>query len=96
MVQKVTIITDASVALKPLVESAIRSELHMLQLGLERTRERLRFFEQKYGMSSEEFEQKWNRGEIEESLEVIEWAGEMKTGNLLEAQRQALLGAQLN
>ena len=68
----------------------------MLQLGLERTRERLRVFEQKYGMSSEEFEQKWSRGEIEESLDVIGWAGEMKTGNLLEAQRQALLGAQLN
>jgi hypothetical protein len=52
MVQQVMISTDTSVALRPLVESAIRSELRMLELGLERTRQYLRGFEVQYGISS--------------------------------------------
>lgn len=90
MVQQITITTDTSVNLKPLLESAIRSELRLLGLGLERTRQRLRTFEEQYDMPSEEFARRFNAGEIAESLEFIEWAGEIKTYELLEAQRQAL------
>jgi len=96
MSQQVTVTTDAPVALKPLIESAIRTELRMLELGLERTSQRLRAFEAQYGLTSEEFERRFETGEVEESLDFIEWAGEMKTYRLLQAQRQALQGVQLN
>jgi len=95
MAQQVTITTDAQVALKPLLESALRSELRMLELSLQRTSQRLRSFEAQYGLSSEEFERRFNAGEVEESLDFIEWAGELKTYRLLDAQRQALQGARL-
>ena len=95
MAQQVTVTTDAQVALKPLLESAIRSELRMLELSLRRTSQRLLDFEVQYGLTSEEFERRFNAGETAESLDFIEWVGEIKTYRLLDAQRQALHGVQL-
>ena len=95
MAQQVTITTDAQVALKPLLESALRSELRMLELSLQRTSQRLHAFEAQYGLTSDEFERRFNAGKLEESLDFIEWAGELKTLRLLEAQHQALQGVQL-
>lgn len=95
MSQEVTVISEAAVSLKPLIESAIRTELRMLELGLERTSQHLRSFEEKYGMASEEFEHRFEAGEIAESLDFIEWAGEIKTYLLLQTHRQALQGARI-
>ena len=96
MTQQVTIVTETSVALKPLIEAAIQSELRILELGLERTQQRLRGFEEQYNLTSDDFERRFEAGEIEESLDFIEWSGEIKTHHLLETQRQALKGARLN
>ncbi len=95
MVQQVTVTTNAPIALKPLIEAALRSELRMLELSLQRTSQRLRAFEAQYGLASDEFERRFNAGEVEESLDFIEWAGEIKTYRLLDTQRQALQGIQL-
>jgi hypothetical protein len=96
MSQNVIVTTDASVALKPLLESAIRSELRLLDLGLARTSQRLRAFEDQYGLTSEEFERRFSTGEWGESLDYTEWAGEIKTYHLLKAQQQALQNARLH
>jgi hypothetical protein len=95
MSQQVIVTTDAPVALKPLIESAIRSELRMLELGLARTSQRLHAFEDQYGLTSEEFERRFAAGDIAETLDYIEWAGEIKTYHLLKAQQQALQKVQL-
>ena len=95
MAQQVTLTTDTQIALKPLIESALRSELRMLELSLQRTTRRLQAFEVQYGLTSDEFEHRFNAGEIEESLDFIEWAGEIKTLRLLEAQHHALQRIQL-
>ena len=95
MAQQVIVTTDAQVALKPLLESALRSELRLRELSLQRTSQRLRAFEAQYGLTSDEFEHRFNAGEVEESLDFIEWAGEIKTYRLLDAQRHALQGVQL-
>ena len=95
MTQHLTLTTDAPVALKPLIESAIRSELRMLEIGLERTRQHLQAFEEQYGLTSAEFARRFEAGELEESLEFIEWVGEIKTGRLLEAHQEALRGVHL-
>jgi hypothetical protein len=95
MRQQVVVTTDAPVALKPLLASAIQSELRLLELGLTRTSERLHAFEEQYGFTSEDFERRFEAGEVAESLDFIEWAGEIKTSRLLQAQRQALQSVQL-
>ncbi len=94
--QQVIITTNRPVALRPLVESAIRSELRLLNLGLERTQHRLDKFEQQYGLASDEFERRFSAGDMAENLDFIEWEGEIKTYKLLRAQQQALQEAQLN
>lgn len=96
MAQQVTVTSDAQIALKPLIESALRSELRMLEFSLQRTAQRLQTFEAQYGLTSEEFERRFNIGQVEESLDFIEWAGEIKTYRLLDAHRQALQGVRLS
>ena len=96
MRQQVVVTTDAPAALKPLLASAIQSELRMLELGLARITERLQAFEKQYNLTSAEFEQRFETGEIGESLDYIEWAGEIKTSRRLEGQWQALQRATLH
>ncbi len=96
MSQQVTVTADTQVELKPLIEAAIRSEVRMLELGLERTRDRLRAFEERYHISSELFMKEFTTGSIDENLDYIEWAGEIKTSALLEAQLHALQEAHIN
>jgi hypothetical protein len=96
MRQQVVVTTDAPAALKPLLASAIQAELCMLELGLARIAERLQAFEKQYGLTSEEFAQRFETGEIGESLDYIEWAGEIETYRCLEGQWQALQKATLH
>ena len=93
MSQHVTVTSDTSIDLKPLLESAIRDEVRLLDLSLSRTAERLRAFETQYGMTSEAFMQRFEARELNESLDYIEWAGEIKTYHLLQTQQQALRNA---
>lgn len=96
MVQQITITADTPIALKPLIESAVQSELRMLELGIERTTQRLHAFEEQYALTSAEFEHRFETGTVDESLDFIEWAGEIKTYQLLKLQLQTLQELQLN
>lgn len=93
MSQHVIVTSNTSVDLKPLLESAIRDEVRLLELSLFRTVERLQAFEAQYAMTSEVFMQRFEAGELRESLDYIEWAGEIKTYSLLHKQQQALQNA---
>jgi hypothetical protein len=95
MIQEITIKSDSSVNLKPLIEAAIRGELKVLTHGIKRTRAKLAEFEQQFGMSSDEFEQKFANAELNESLDFIEWFGEIKTLRLLSQQQNALEQAEI-
>jgi hypothetical protein len=90
MIQQVTITSEAQASLKPLVEAAIRRELRVVEHGIQRTRERLDAFEKQYDMTSQEFERRFGAAELKESLDFIEWWGEIKTLQLLEDQQRAL------
>ena len=81
--------------LKPLVEAAIRSQLRELELGIQRTQARLRDFESRYHMPTEEFHRRLTEDELEETLEFIEWEGERKLLSALEEDRQVLLNSRV-
>jgi hypothetical protein len=53
---------------------------------LARIAEHLQAFAKQYGLTSEEFAHRFATGEIGESLDYIEWAGEIKTYRRLEGQ----------
>jgi hypothetical protein len=96
MLQQLTIKTSNRAALKPILQSAISNEKKMLTLGLERTRQRLAEFEQKFGMSSAEFERRLTADELEETVEFTDWRLEIGALRLLESQYKALQEAQVD
>ena len=90
MLQHVRVTSSGPAAIKPLLEAAIRSQMRALEHGIQRTRERLVEFELRFQLSSAEFEHGFESGQIEETIEYIEWSGEIKTLHLLEDQMSAL------
>ncbi len=88
---QVTLISPSGVAIKPMVESALRSELKLIELGLKQTALHLQEYETQYGMTSDEFYRALTQDELQETLDTIDWAGEYKTRQKLQAKRQALL-----
>ena len=90
MEQQVTITTASKEALRPLVLSAIENEKSMLQLGIERTRERLAQFEERHRMSSEVFERRLNALELQETVDFTDWRMEIGMLRLLKSQYRAL------
>lgn len=95
MLQQLTITTDETARLKPLIEVAIQNEAKLLAHGIQRTRDKLRLFEQRFGFASEDFERRFAAGEFKETLDFIEWSGEIKMLRILEGQQRALAGAQI-
>jgi hypothetical protein len=59
------------------------------------TREHLVNFEKRYDMSSAEFERQFHPGDLEETLEFIEWEGEIETLHLLEEKRSIIKSAHI-
>ncbi len=96
MLQQLTIKTEDRALLKPLLKSAIENEKKMVLLGIERTQRQLTEFEEKYGMSSKEFEQRLNRSDLEETVEFSDWRMEIGMLHLLERQYKALHDAELD
>lgn len=96
MLQEIVIRSSAEEPIKPLVESAIRRQLKTLQHGITRTKERIAEFENRLGMTSAEFEQKLQAGNIEETIETIDWNMELAALRLLESQYQSLSEAKID
>ena len=95
MLQQVTINTHHKATLRPILCSALDGQKKMVSFGLQRTRQRLAEFEHQFGMNSEEFEQRLNAGEIDETVAFTDWRMELGMTRLLEEQYQALQEAQI-
>ena len=60
-----------------LLTRALTTEYRRLQLELRITEERIRKFEEKYGMTSEEFKKKYMHGELGDDEDFMKWYGEL-------------------
>ena len=96
MLQEITIRTENAEVLKPLVRAAMEREIKLLEYSVQRTRDALRVFEQRFNMATEEFERKFRSGEIEESLDFIDWWMETEALHYLVSQLQSMREAQLD
>ncbi|OKH40091.1 hypothetical protein NIES2119_03970 [[Phormidium ambiguum] IAM M-71] len=70
------IICDYPESLKQFIEEALSKRITSLKDGIRRTEERIKEFEGKYQMSTEEFLRRFENDEIQETLELDEWIGE--------------------
>ncbi|MDO8752308.1 MAG: hypothetical protein Q7J80_00315 [Anaerolineales bacterium] len=95
MLQQITIQTPNAKRLKPLIRSVIENAVDDVVHGIELTRAKLEAFEKQYKMSTAEFESRFKPGDLEETLDFIEWEGEIKTLNLLEEKRNTLKDAKI-
>jgi hypothetical protein len=95
MLQQITIQTSNAKRLKPLIKSAIQSQLDDVEHGIKLTHERLETFEKQYNMSTAEFLRRFKPGDLEETLDFIDWQGETKMLALLEEKKAAYKEAQV-
>lgn len=96
MVEHVSIATTQREMLEPLIKSALAREKQTLALGIARTRARLAEFEQRFEMTSAEFERQLLAHELVETPEFTDWRMELGMLRLLQAQSQALEEAHID
>lgn len=94
MLQQITIQTPNAKRLKPLLKSAIQSQLVDIEHGIQLTRARLEAFEKQYNMSTSEFLRRFTPDDLAETLDFIDWQGETKMLALLEEKKAAFKEAQ--
>jgi hypothetical protein len=87
---QITLVSPQERPLQPIIEAALHNELRLLEAGLHRTDVRIRDFETRYGMSTAEFLRKHQNDEIEETLELIEWVGEVRMRERLQEKIKML------
>jgi hypothetical protein len=95
MLQQVTIQTPDAKKLKPLLKSAIQSQLDEIEHGLKLTYARLAAFEKQYGMSTAEFLRRFTPDDLGETLDFMDWQGETKMLALLEEKKNTLKQARV-
>ena len=95
MYQQITIQTSDAKRLKPLLNSVLGYAVDDVKNGIRLTRAKLKAFEKQYNLSTAEFERRFKPGDLEESLDFIEWQGEIKTLSLLEEKYEVLKEAKV-
>jgi hypothetical protein len=89
---ELTLISKDSESLKPLVEGAISEALRLTASGIQRTEQRLREFEEKYQLSTQEFLSRYENDEMPETLDRDEWIGESLMLQRLQEKADRLRG----
>jgi len=87
---KLTLISLKKQPLKPLVEAAIRNELRLLKVGIDKTKRRIKEFEIQNKMTTEKFLILFEQGKLEENLDFAEWIGECRLLKRLEQKEETL------
>lgn len=95
MFQEITIQTSDAKRLKPLIRDAIQGQLDDIEHGIKLTRTRLLAFEEQYKMTTADFLRRFQPGELEETLDFLDWQGETKMLALLEEKKAALQEARV-
>ena len=72
------LISDHKRQLKPLVEAALENELRLLEAGIKRTEQNMRVFETKFRLNTREFIARYEKDEMEETLDYADWIGEYR------------------
>ncbi len=89
---ELTLISQDSGSLKPLIEGAISEALRLTETGIQRTERRLKEFEEKYQVSTQEFLRRYQNDEMSETLDLDEWIGESRMLQHLQEKADRLRG----
>lgn len=96
MRQEIIVKANAHEDLKPLVASAIRNQIKILEKDIASSQARINALESRMGMTSDEFELKLAEHEIEESLDTFDWTMELASLRLLQGKYKSLCEAEIS
>lgn len=96
MRQEIIVKANAHEDLKPLVASAIRNQIKILEKDIASSQARITALEIRMGMTSSEFESKLAKHEIEESLDTFDWTMELASLRLLQGKYKSLCEAEIS
>lgn len=96
MRQEIIVKANAHEDLKPLVASAIRNQIKILEKDIASSQARITALESRMGMTSDEFELKLAKHEIEESLDTFDWTMELASLRLLQGKYKSLCEAEIS
>jgi predicted DNA-binding protein YlxM (UPF0122 family) len=88
------IICEEPDSVKQLIEEAVSQRMASLKDGIRRTEERIKEFESKYQMSTEEFLRRFENDELQHRLdmEFDEWVGDSRMLKMLREKVDRLKG----
>mgnify|MGYP001570873383 CR=1 FL=1 len=92
---KIIINSESTEELKTLVKGALESEIKFVAIGLKKTKEHLKSYEDKFKVDSETFYKKYTSGGMGDDIEYIRWAGEIETLRKLEKNYKDLSEAEV-
>ncbi len=88
--EELTLVSSYRRPLRPLVEAALQNELRLLQVNIKRTEQNLSNIETRFGLSTTEFIQRFEKDELPETLDYVEWIGEYRLLMRLHEKAEAL------
>ncbi len=79
-----------------LLLSVIHRQMKMITTGIQRTQQRLKYFEEKYHYSTQSLLKREAEGTLDDNnLDIIEWLGESRILERLETEYQDLVGIEI-
>lgn len=87
MMNMLTLMSESSTQLQPLIETAISHEMGLLEVSIRQAEHRLQAFERRFAMKTADFLSRYENDQIDETLEIAEWIGEFR---LLERLREKI------
>ncbi|MEW6740918.1 MAG: hypothetical protein ACOYU2_04215 [Nitrospirota bacterium] len=92
---KVIIKQEETGELKILVSGALENEKKIINVGIRKTLDNIKEFEDRYKMDSTSFYQKYSDGELGDDIGYIRWAGEIETLKRLQQNLKELSEAEV-
>ena len=92
---KVIVEHEEKGALKALVRGALENEKKIINVGIRKTMDNIREFENRYKMDSASFYQRYSNGELGDEIGYIRWAGEIETLKRLQQNLKELSEAEV-
>ena len=76
---------------KAVVARTLRSKVEEINQTLTEIQHSITYFERKYGMTTEDFYEKFIRGEVGDDMDFFEWKAVKELSDELEEERKVLL-----
>ncbi len=73
-----------------ILKNSLEREKKLVEHSIKKTKEKLKDFEYKHGVNSEEFFREFEEGKTEDSQELMLWASEFEALKLLEKDKETI------